>query len=56
LAATALLSSLLYGIPPTDPLTFGAVILLFLAVAFVASYLPTRRAAKLDPLLALRSE
>ena len=55
-AATRVLSNLLYGIAPTDPLTFVLVGLLLLAVALLASWLPARRAARVDPIVALRSE
>jgi ABC-type antimicrobial peptide transport system permease subunit len=54
LAATRLLSSLLYDVRPTDAITFAAVSLLLLAVALVASYLPARRATRIDPITALR--
>jgi ABC-type antimicrobial peptide transport system permease subunit len=50
------LQSLLYEISGTDPLTFGAVTIMLLAVASLASYLPARRASKLDPVAALREE
>ncbi|MBI3415459.1 MAG: ABC transporter permease [Verrucomicrobia bacterium] len=56
LAATRLLSSLLFGVSPTDPLTFLGVSLLLLLVAILASWLPARRAAKVDPMEALRCE
>jgi putative ABC transport system permease protein len=53
---TRLISSLLYGVSPSDPLTLGAVSVLVLVVAALASWIPARRAAKLDPLSALRVE
>jgi predicted permease len=50
------LSSLLFGVTPTDPATFGVVALLLVAVAAVASFIPARRAIKVDPVVALRYE
>lgn len=54
--AARLLSSLLYGVTPTDALTHGLVAAALLAVAALASYAPARRAASVDPLTALRYE
>jgi predicted permease len=55
-AATRLLAAFLVGVSPTDPMTIVSVVLLFTAVALLASWLPARRAAGVDPMRALRSE
>jgi putative ABC transport system permease protein len=53
---TRLMTSLLFNVSATDPLTFLAVSLLLVGLAFLASYIPARRAAKVDPMVALRHE
>jgi hypothetical protein len=55
-ASTRFLRSQLYGVAPTDPPTFGGVLVLPLAIAFAARYVPSRRAAAVEPVAALQSE
>jgi ABC-type antimicrobial peptide transport system permease subunit len=56
LATTRLITSLLYGLEPNDPLTITLAGLLLLMVAAIAGYLPARRASRVDPMAALRHD
>jgi putative ABC transport system permease protein len=55
-AAARLLNSLLFGVSAWDPLTFSAIVILISLVAFLAAWLPARRASRVDPIIALRAE
>jgi putative ABC transport system permease protein len=56
LALSRTMTTLLFDLSPTDPLTFAAVATTLATVAFLASYLPARRAARVDPMVALRAD
>jgi putative ABC transport system permease protein len=53
---TRWMASMLVGVTPTDPPTYAAIALLFVTIAALASWLPARRAARLNPVVALREE
>ena len=56
LLVARLMAGLLYGVRPSDPLTFAAVALVLIGVGALACYLPARRAVRVDPMAALRCE
>jgi ABC-type antimicrobial peptide transport system permease subunit len=56
LAVTRVMTRFLYGVRPSDPLTFATVAFLLVAVAMLACYFPARRATRVDPMIALRHE
>jgi ABC-type antimicrobial peptide transport system permease subunit len=56
LGVTRFVSKMLFGVPPADPVTLGGAALLLVAIAAFACWLPARRAAKIDPMVALRAE
>jgi ABC-type antimicrobial peptide transport system permease subunit len=56
LVASRLMTRLVYGVSVTDPLTYTGVAALLAVVALVASYIPARRATRIDPLVAMRTD
>jgi putative ABC transport system permease protein len=55
-ASTRVLASLLYGVSPVDPMSFVTIAVLVVTIAFLASYVPARRATRVDPMEALRAD
>jgi ABC-type antimicrobial peptide transport system permease subunit len=55
-ASSRLIATMLFGLSPTDPLTYGSVALALVAVGLVASLVPARRASRVEPTIALRAE
>jgi putative ABC transport system permease protein len=53
---TRVIASMLFGVAAADPATFAGVAVIFLIIAWLASYLPARRAASVDPIIAMRAE
>ena len=53
---TPVMSALLYGVAPTDPVTYAGVAIVLAAVTLLATYLPARRASRVQPIIALRSQ
>ena len=56
IALTRLMAALLYGVAPTDPITYGSVSVVLFLVTLLAAYIPARRAAAVDPVEAMRAE
>ena len=56
IAASRVLASLLFNVKAADPITFGSVVVVLALVAAIASWLPARRAARVDPLIAMRGD